>query len=109
MPCGPIFRSYLVPSYATAKREEAEALDVLAQVLGGLDKRRSATGYLVKSLPGPEALVSGFAWIGARWACAVHVLGLSAGFALPALATTIERVTSPGGIEAWLVREPSCR
>jgi zinc protease len=29
------FRSYLVPSYATAKREEAEALDVLAQVLGG--------------------------------------------------------------------------
>jgi zinc protease len=35
------------------------------------------------------------------------VLGLSAGFALPALATTIERVTSPSGIEAWLVREPS--
>ena len=35
MPCGPIFRSYLVPSYATAKRDEAEALDVLAQVLGG--------------------------------------------------------------------------
>lgn len=35
MPCGPIFRSYLVPSYATAKREEAEALDVLAQVFGG--------------------------------------------------------------------------
>ena len=55
--------------------------------------------------------MSGFAWIGARraWARAVHVLGLSAGFALPALATTIERVNSPGGIEAWLVREPSCR
>jgi zinc protease len=53
--------------------------------------------------------VSGFAWIGARraWARAVHVLGLSAGFALPALATTIERVTSPSGIEAWLMREPS--
>ena len=53
--------------------------------------------------------MSGFAWIGARraWARAGHVLGLSAGFALPALATTIERVTSPGGIEAWLVREPS--
>lgn len=27
-------RSYLVPSYATAKRGEAEALDVLAQILG---------------------------------------------------------------------------
>ena len=27
-------RSYLVPSYTTAKREEAEALDVLAQLLG---------------------------------------------------------------------------
>src|SRR5262249_47997075 len=25
----------------------------------------------------------------------------------PAQATTIERVKSPGGIEAWLVREPS--
>jgi zinc protease len=30
-----VHRSYLVPSYATAKREEAEALDVLAQILGG--------------------------------------------------------------------------
>ena len=29
------------------------------------------------------------------------------GFAQPAAATTIERVVSPGGIEAWLVREPS--
>jgi zinc protease len=28
-------------------------------------------------------------------------------FAAPAFATTIERVTSPGGIEAWLVREPA--
>jgi zinc protease len=28
-------------------------------------------------------------------------------FAAPALATTIERVVSPGGIEAWLVREPA--
>jgi zinc protease len=27
--------------------------------------------------------------------------------AAPALATTIERVVSPGGIEAWLVREPA--
>jgi zinc protease len=53
--------------------------------------------------------VSGFVWTGARRAVAraVLVLGLSAGFALPALATTIERITSPGGIEAWLVREPS--
>jgi zinc protease len=30
-----VHRSYLVPSYATAKRGEAEALDVLAQILGG--------------------------------------------------------------------------
>ncbi len=28
-------------------------------------------------------------------------------FAAPACATTIERVVSPGGIEAWLVREPA--
>jgi len=35
------------------------------------------------------------------------VLALSAGFSWPALATTIERVISPGGIEAWLVRETS--
>ena len=28
-------------------------------------------------------------------------------FAAPALATTIERVVSPGGIEAWLVHEPA--
>jgi zinc protease len=35
------------------------------------------------------------------------VLSLSAGLSWPALATTIERVTSPGGIEAWLVRETS--
>jgi zinc protease len=27
--------------------------------------------------------------------------------AVPALATTIERIVSPGGIEAWLVREPA--
>ena len=27
--------------------------------------------------------------------------------ATPAFATTIERVVSPGGIEAWLVREPA--
>jgi zinc protease len=34
----------------------------------------------------------------------VLVLGLSA---VPSQATTIERVVSPGGIEAWLVREPA--
>jgi zinc protease len=28
-------------------------------------------------------------------------------FAAPALATTVERVVSPGGIEAWLVHEPA--
>lgn len=53
--------------------------------------------------------MSGFAWIGARRALALAalVLTLSAGFALPASATKIERIVSPGGIEAWLVREPS--
>ena len=30
-----VSRSYLVPSYATAPRDEAEAIDVLAQILGG--------------------------------------------------------------------------
>jgi zinc protease len=35
---------------------------------------------------------------------AAALLGLAAG---PAAATTIERVVSPGGIEAWLVRQPS--
>lgn len=49
--------------------------------------------------------MSGFVWIGARRAALVF--GLWAGLALPALATTIERVISPGGIEAWLVQEPS--
>ncbi|MGB8526881.1 MAG: insulinase family protein, partial [Rhodoplanes sp.] len=53
--------------------------------------------------------MSGFVWIGARRALALATLflALSAGFALPASATKIERITSPGGIEAWLVREPS--
>jgi zinc protease len=37
-------------------------------------------------------------------AIALVVLGASAA---PAFATTIERVVSPGGIEAWLVREPA--
>jgi zinc protease len=37
---------------------------------------------------------------------AVAVLSLCS-FALPARATTIERVVSPGGIEAWLVHEPA--
>jgi zinc protease len=37
-------------------------------------------------------------------AIALTVLGASAA---PTFATTIERVVSPGGIEAWLVREPA--
>jgi zinc protease len=46
----------------------------------------------------------GSAW--ARRAAAAFVLPLLAGFsAVPAQATTIERVVSPGGIEAWLVHE----
>jgi zinc protease len=35
------------------------------------------------------------------------LVALAAALAAPAQATTIERVVSPGGIEAWLVREPS--
>lgn len=38
---------------------------------------------------------------------AAAALILLAASAAPALATTIERVVSPGGIEAWLVREPA--
>src|SRR5277367_5668244 len=37
---------------------------------------------------------------------AVAIAALFA-FAAPACATTIERVVSPGGIEAWLVHEPA--
>ena len=53
--------------------------------------------------------MSGFIWMCTRRAALriALVLALSAGFSWPALATTIERVTSPGGIEAWLVRETS--
>jgi zinc protease len=39
-----------------------------------------------------------------RFLLAAALVGLTAG---PAAATTIERVVSPGGIEAWLVRQPS--
>jgi zinc protease len=50
------------------------------------------------------------ATVGWRWRAAVAVvlpfLALAAS-AVPAPATTIERVVSPGGIEAWLVREPA--
>jgi zinc protease len=41
-------------------------------------------------------------------AAAILVLLLATGLsAAPAQATTIERIVSPGGIEAWLVREPA--
>jgi zinc protease len=43
-------------------------------------------------------------WIMRRTAVALLALQL---LAAPALATTIERVVSPGGIEAWLVHEPA--
>src|SRR5262245_19624614 len=42
--------------------------------------------------------------IGIAPGCCFFVLFVSA---IPARAIQIERVTSPGGIEAWLVREPS--
>ena len=41
-----------------------------------------------------------------RYAAAA-ILAFAASAAAPAHATTIERVLSPGGIEAWLVREPA--
>jgi zinc protease len=47
-------------------------------------------------------------WIGARRALTCVMLALAlAAFAFPARATTIERVVTPSGIEAWLVREPA--
>jgi zinc protease len=50
----PIFqRSYLSPSYATAKKGEAEALDVLAEVLGG-----GVTSRLYKRLVVEKRLAS---------------------------------------------------
>jgi zinc protease len=40
--------------------------------------------------------------------CAAAAIGLSVlTIAAPASATTIQRIVSPGGIEAWLVREPA--
>jgi zinc protease len=40
--------------------------------------------------------------------CAAAAIGLSVlTVAAPASATTIERIVSPGGVEAWLVREPA--
>ncbi|OYX70120.1 MAG: peptidase M16 [Rhizobiales bacterium 32-66-11] len=47
-------RSYLVPSYRTAKPGEAEALDVLAQVLGG-----GQTGRLYRELVVEQGLAAG--------------------------------------------------
>ena len=48
--------------------------------------------------------------LGASWSAsrqtAAAVLALTV-TALPARATTIQRVVSPGGIEAWLVQEPA--
>ncbi len=38
---------------------------------------------------------------------ALVLVGALAAFPLPARATKIERIVSPGGITAWLVREPS--
>ena len=38
---------------------------------------------------------------------AALVAGAVLAFAAPAQAMTIERVISPGGIEAWLVRDPA--
>ena len=43
----------------------------------------------------------------ARLAMAAVLAGALAASALPARATTVQRVTSPGGIEAWLVQEPA--
>jgi len=46
--------------------------------------------------------------IGMRAGLAALVLvGVLAAFPLPARATKIERIVSPGGLTAWLVREPS--
>jgi zinc protease len=48
-----------------------------------------------------------FSGVRAAQLVAALVLWLAAAGVLPAQATKIERVVSPGGIEAWLVREPA--
>ena len=79
-----------------------------------LDRRHSVTGYLVKSLqPEEKPLVNAFvpARVAASpaapcWRIAMPCCCLRQS-AHPARATTIERVVSAGGIEAWLVHEPA--
>ncbi len=83
----------------------------------GCRKERSVTGYLVKDWPKAEArrrrsrdrsaLPASSAKRPAH-ACGVAIAACASLAAVSAhAATKIERVISPGGIEAWLVREPS--
>ena len=72
-----------------------------------LDKRRSVTGYLIKNARaagGQAIMIRTFPSLCRR---AASCSGASA----PAASgpTQIERVVSPGGIEAWLVASPRCR
>ena len=84
-----------------------------------LDKRASVTGYLIQDTAQPEGkhyvtkLATAPAGVFGRLVfgrCAGLVLLAVALLTLPdrsANATQIERVVSPGGIEAWVVHEPS--
>ena len=90
----------------------AEAVQAAARQW--LDSRRSVTGYLVQDQPEArgEAFVNAIARALSkpvhRAAVAIAIPLLAAvTSAAPASATTIERVVSPSGIEAWLVREPA--
>ena len=92
----------------------AEAVQQAARIW--LDRRHSVTGYLVqKPAARGEPFVNAFA---PTWSCSLlrraslTPVAMAAALtlavaAVPARATTIQRVVSPGGIEAWLVQEPA--
>src|ERR1700722_7438886 len=75
-------------------------------------RRRAGGGQTVAGpapfghrLFGQEPAVRGEAFVTVKL-CATLAIGLAVlTIAAPASATTIERIVSPGGIEAWLVRE----
>ena len=81
----------------------ADAVNAAAKAW--LDKRRSVTGYLIKDVAtrGKANVIRRLRFLIAFAAAADR----RAAAPQPAGATTVQRVVSPGGIEAWLVQEPS--
>ena len=81
----------------------ADAVNAAAKAW--LDKRRSVTGYLIK-----DAATRGKAIVIRRLRCliaAAAVLIAAVAAPQPRARPRSQRVVSPGGIEAWLVHEPS--